>query len=98
LFTVRDAHDEHAVAVLWLGMQGEPQHREAPSDQIEVVEKFRGRGYGRATIRARAEKARGLDAASMGLHVFGHSRVARSLYTSLLHRDRHDDVVTSQMT
>jgi ribosomal protein S18 acetylase RimI-like enzyme len=83
LFTVRDVHGKQSVAVLWFALQGEPERREAYIYQIEVVEEFRGRGYGRAAMEACADKARGLGAASVGLHVFGHNKVARSLYNSL---------------
>ncbi|MEU7890939.1 GNAT family N-acetyltransferase [Microbispora bryophytorum] len=51
--------------------------------EITVAERFRGQGYGRATMRACVETARELGATSVGLHVLGSNGVARSLYTSL---------------
>jgi ribosomal protein S18 acetylase RimI-like enzyme len=83
LFMVRDVNGEQSVAVLWFALQGEPARREVYIYQIEVAEKFRGRGYGRATMQACADKARMLGATSVRLHVFGRNKVARSLYTSL---------------
>lgn len=83
LFTVRDARGKHIVGALWFAVEGEPRRREARIYQIEVIEAFRGQGYGRATMQACSDKARELGAASLWLHVFGHNKVARALYASL---------------
>lgn len=83
LYTVRDTQTNDAVAVLWFALRGEEGRREAFVCEIEVHEEFRGKGYGRATMQACSEEARKVGAVSVGLHVFGHNTVARSLYTSL---------------
>ena len=83
LFTVRDARSGQPVARLYFAVRGEPGRREAFIYNIAVDEKFRGQGYGRATMVACVEEARKLGATSVGLNVFGSNKVARSLYTSL---------------
>jgi ribosomal protein S18 acetylase RimI-like enzyme len=83
LFTARDADSGEQVALVWFALRGTPGRQEAFIYEIEVREQFRGKGYGRATMQACAEAARRVGANSVGLHVFGHNTVARSLYTSL---------------
>lgn len=83
LLTVRDARGGQAVARLWFALRGGPGRREAYVYEVTVAERFRGQGYGRATMTACVEKARELGVTSVGLHVLGGNGVARSLYTSL---------------
>ena len=83
LFTARDSDSNEPVAVFWLAMRGRGGRVEGYVYDIEVIEKYRGRGYGRATMLAGIEKARELGAQSVGLHVFGHNAPARVLYQSL---------------
>ncbi|WP_225822659.1 GNAT family N-acetyltransferase [Streptomyces naphthomycinicus] len=49
---------------------------------IAVAEEARGRGVGRALIRAAAVEARGRGAHRLTLRVLGHNTPARSLYAS----------------
>jgi GNAT superfamily N-acetyltransferase len=51
--------------------------------EIELDERFRGRGLGRETMVAFEDRARGLGAKKITLNVFGGNEVARSLYRSL---------------
>lgn len=83
LFTVRDADSGESVAVFWLALRPLAARVEAFVYDIEVIEKYRGQGYGRATMQAGVEKARELRADSVGLHVFGHNAPAYALYKSL---------------
>lgn len=83
LFTVRDAESDERVGTLWLAVRIRGGRPEGYVYDIEVAEKHRGRGYGRATMLAGIEKARELGAESVGLHVFGHNAPAYALYRSL---------------
>jgi ribosomal protein S18 acetylase RimI-like enzyme len=83
MFTVRDADTHEAVAMIWLCLRLQGGRVEAYVYDIEVREKYRGQGYGRATMLAGIQKARQLNADTVGLHVFGHNAVARALYQSL---------------
>ena len=51
--------------------------------EIELEERFRGRGLGREAMLAFEERARELGAAKVTLNVFGGNEIARSLYRSL---------------
>ena len=75
--------DGQAVGTLWIGTmpQRPPQHWWVWS--IEVDERFRGRGLGRAAMELAEAEARRGGASRLGLSVFGHNAVARSLYESL---------------
>lgn len=83
LFTVRDEPTNEPVATLWLTLRMRGVQVEAYVYDIEVIEPRRGHGYGRATMLACLAKARELGADSVGLHVFGHNKTARALYTSM---------------
>jgi ribosomal protein S18 acetylase RimI-like enzyme len=49
---------------------------------LAVAEEARGRGLGRALIRAAVEEARGRGARRLSLRVLGHNAPARALYES----------------
>ncbi|MFI9254206.1 GNAT family N-acetyltransferase [Streptomyces sp. NPDC053069] len=49
---------------------------------LAVAEEARGRGLGRALIRAAVEEARGRGARRLSLRVLGHNAPARALYAS----------------
>ncbi len=83
LYTVRDADTGDEVATIWIALRGKAGRLEGYIYDIEVHEKHRGQGYGRATMLAGIERARELGADSLGLHVFGHNAPARALYRSL---------------
>ena len=75
--------DERAVGSLWIGAVpgSPPEHWWVWS--IEIDEPFRGRGLGRAAMELAEQEARRGGARLLGLNVFGHNTVARSLYESL---------------
>jgi ribosomal protein S18 acetylase RimI-like enzyme len=49
---------------------------------LAVLDEVRGRGVGRALVRAAVEEARGLGARRLTLRVLGHNTPARALYES----------------
>ncbi|HZU55004.1 MAG TPA: GNAT family N-acetyltransferase [Actinocrinis sp.] len=83
LYSVRDAESGERVAAIWIALRLKAGRVEGFVYDIEVLEQFRGQGYGRATMLAGIEKARELGAETVGLHVFGHNAPARALYRSL---------------
>ena len=87
VYAVRDAATGDRVGALWIALRAKAGRTEAFVYDIEMHEDRRGRGYGRATMLACAERARELGAHSVGLHVFGHNTAARALYTSLGFRE-----------
>jgi ribosomal protein S18 acetylase RimI-like enzyme len=54
---------------------------------IEIDDRFRGRGFGRATMLAVEAKARELGHVEVRLNVFGGNEAARGLYRSLGYED-----------
>lgn len=89
LFTVQDADSGEQVAIFWLALRPLAGRVEGFVYDIEVIEKYRGQGYGRATMLAGIEKARELRADTVGLHVFGHNATAYGLYKSLGFSETH---------
>jgi ribosomal protein S18 acetylase RimI-like enzyme len=83
VFTVRDGESGEDVGMIWFTLRPKAGRVEAFVYEVSVHEKYRGRGYGRATMRAAAERAHELGCATVGLHVHGHNSVARALYRSL---------------
>jgi len=71
------------VGALWIGPQtdGPPGHWWVWT--VEIDEPFRGRGLGRAAMELAEREARRRGATQIGLNVFGHNHIARSLYESL---------------
>jgi ribosomal protein S18 acetylase RimI-like enzyme len=78
--------DGRAVGTLWVGPAGVDPQRWWVWD-IAVDAGCRGRGLGRATMLLAEDLARAAGALSLGLNVFGHNTVARSLYRSLGYRE-----------
>jgi GNAT superfamily N-acetyltransferase len=72
-----------SVGSLWLG----PTSSNDPASRwvwdIEIDEKYRGRGYGRAAMSLAEREATAGGATTLGLNVFGANSIARRLYDSL---------------
>ena len=74
--------DGATVGSLWFAPNA-PTHRPALFIwDIVIHDRYRGQGYGRATLEALEPIARGLGYAEIELHVFGDNEVARNLYRS----------------
>ena len=74
---------ESVVGSIWIG-----HALDGPTDSwwvydIQIEEPFRGRGLGKEAMLIAEAKARDGGARDVGLNVFGHNHVARSLYESL---------------
>lgn len=74
-------HEGQRIGQLWLFMDADDQP--AFVHYVEVDPAMRGRGLGRAVMAAGEQYATEHGAMSIGLHVFGHNRVARRLYDQL---------------
>ena len=76
--------DGEPVGRLWIAEHG-PGWDEGTAYvfDVEVVAEHRGRGYGRAIMRAGEAVARSLGARQLALNVFGGNTAAITLYTSL---------------
>ncbi|MGH9019433.1 MAG: GNAT family N-acetyltransferase [Acidimicrobiales bacterium] len=74
---------DEAVGLLWMGRPFDGDERTRWVFKVEVYEAHRGRGLGRATMEAAEAWTREHGGTRVGLNVFGHNAVARSLYDSL---------------
>lgn len=72
-----------AVGVMWFVVRPEWGRPCLWLYDIKIDEEQRGRGLGRAAMALLEEEARARGVDTIGLHVFGHNAVARSLYESL---------------
>jgi len=79
-FTPMDG--EESVGVLWVHFD-ESEERRAFIYDIQVWERLRRRGYGRAIIASLVDEARRRGARSIGLNVFGSNPGARALYDQM---------------
>ena len=75
--------DDQPVGMGWIELREDPASTSAYIFNVELREEARGRGLGRQLMLALHEEARALGATSVGLNVFGHNTVARTLYESL---------------
>ena len=75
--------DDEPVGMGWIELRSGTGSTSAYIFNVELKEAARGRGLGRQLMLALHEEARSLGATSVGLNVFGHNTVARSLYESL---------------
>ncbi|MFJ8065450.1 GNAT family N-acetyltransferase [Psychrobacillus sp. NPDC096426] len=78
LYTV--LNEDKAVGVIWLAQKSE---KEGFIYDIYILEKYQGFGYGKEAMRQIENVGQKLGMNKIGLHVFGHNKVARGLYEKL---------------
>ena len=83
LFQVENVETNERVGIIWLNARTDVPRPSGFIYDIEMGEKFRGKGYGKQTMLAIEEKARELGLKSIGLHVFAHNAVAKGLYEKI---------------
>jgi ribosomal protein S18 acetylase RimI-like enzyme len=83
IYSVIEKASGQVIGTLWWGLQGEGNGKSPWVYDIELQERFRGKGYGRATMLAAETSVKEKGYSKLGLHVFGHNTVARGLYDSL---------------
>lgn len=78
LFTIRDGEQE--IGMIWLA------HRTNEKGfiyDINIWEGNQGMGYGKQAMKEVERVAKNIGLKKVGLHVFGHNKVARGLYEKL---------------
>lgn len=78
LFTIRDG--ELKVGIVWLAKKDD---NKGFIYDINIWKGNQGKGYGKQTMKQIEVKAKELGLKEIGLHVFGHNKVARGLYEKL---------------
>lgn len=83
VYAVVQASDGIVVGHLWWGPMNQGTNKVPWIYDIELKKEFRGKGYGRAAMQLALADIKAKGFLRMGLHVFGHNKVARGLYESL---------------
>lgn len=71
------------VGTLWMGIRGAHDNRKAFIYDIVLDEDTRGKGYGKKAMLLLEDEVKKHGLRHIGLHVFGHNKIARSLYETL---------------
>ena len=80
LFSIYD--NENHIGYIWFRVM-EENNNIAFLNDIVIFEEYRGKGYGKETMKLLEKKVGELDCSKIQLHVFGHNEVAVSLYKKL---------------
>ncbi len=83
LYTVMEVSQNLPVGILWWGVQKQGSKSVAWIYDIELRPELRGNGFGRATMELAMKDALSKGYERLGLHVFGHNKIAQSLYQSM---------------
>jgi GNAT superfamily N-acetyltransferase len=75
--------DGTVIGTLWWGLSKQGKTEVPWIYDIMLEPSFRGKGLGRRVMEWAAADVRSKGFAKLGLHVFGHNKVARELYESL---------------
>jgi len=78
LYTI--LNDDKAIGVIWLAQKSE---KEGFIYEINILEKYQGFGYAKEAMKQIESVGKKLGMIKIGLHVFGHNKVARGLYEKL---------------
>jgi ribosomal protein S18 acetylase RimI-like enzyme len=79
LYTILN-DDDKSVGVIWLAQLSEEK---GYIYDIYILEKYQGFGYGKEAMKQIENVGQKLGMKKIGLHVFGHNKVARGLYDKL---------------
>lgn len=80
LFTVLESQTNRSIGTLWFANKTDTGKPQAWIYDIVLEAEVRGRGYGRMLMALLEAEVRKLEILSMALHVFGHNKIAISLY------------------
>lgn len=78
LYNVLERKTGEAVGLVWFKV--DEAKKSAFLYDILIHETYRGKGYGKKTLRLLETKLRRMGITQLGLHVFGHNQVAIKLY------------------
>ncbi|MCO5141994.1 MAG: GNAT family N-acetyltransferase [Oligoflexia bacterium] len=83
LYSIIEIKTKAVVGTLWWGFQNLGKEKLPWVYDIVLNPEFRSKGYGKMTMLLLEEDVKKAGFQKIGLHVFGHNQVARSLYESL---------------
>lgn len=77
-------NEEIKVGVIWVAQKSPENKEEGFIYEIKIYDEYQGLGYGKqAMIEIETIAREELGMKKLGLHVFGHNKVARGLYEKL---------------
>ena len=82
LFSVIETMSQRTIGTLWFAIKSQPRNYAWVYDIVLNAE-ARGRGYGTQTMNLLEQEVKRLGINSIGLHVFGHNKVAQALYEKI---------------
>ena len=82
LLSLIDRETGKKIGYLWLHVFSATENKGFIYDFV-IDKEFRGKGYGKLSLEALEEYARGLGVEQLSLHVFAHNSVAVSLYEKM---------------
>ena len=71
------------IGIMWFSTESNHGDNEAFIYDIEVNKEYRGKGYGRESMKLLESKVKELNLEVIGLHVFLHNEIAYSLYNKI---------------
>lgn len=81
IFSIKN--NDEWVGTLWFAVKGAADNRKAFIYDIILKDSTRGKGYGKKAMKLLESEVKKLGLRHIGLHVFGHNKIARNLYNSL---------------
>ncbi|MEA9358004.1 GNAT family N-acetyltransferase [Bacteriovorax sp. PP10] len=82
VFTIKE-NGSKWIGTLWFGVRGAADNRKAFIYDIILDDETRGKGYGKKAMQLLEDEVKKVGLRHIGLHVFGHNKIARSLYEKL---------------
>lgn len=76
-------NSEQIVGMIWIAQKSLAKKDEGFIYDFTIFEKYQGLGYGKGAMRELEQIAKDLGMKKIGLHVFGHNKVAQGLYENL---------------
>ena len=81
LFSIFNA--QKIVGMIWIAQESPTNIEEGFIYDFLIFEEYRGMGYGKEAMKALEEIVKELGMKKIGLHVFGHNKVAQGLYEKM---------------
>lgn len=76
-------HEQQLVGMIWIAQTSTTNPDEGFIFDFIIYEPHQGKGYGKQAMKETEIIAKELGMNKIGLHVFGHNKVARGLYEKL---------------
>lgn len=76
-------HNDTLVGMIWISQKSPTNLEEGFIYDFIIYEQYQGRGYAKAAMKEVEIVAKGMGMNKIGLHVFGHNKIARGLYEKM---------------